>query len=121
MTSLAGKRVLVVEDEPVVAMMVEDMLVEFGCVVLGPVGRLEEALALVVGEAVDLAVLDVNLGNDNSFPVAALLRARDVPFIFATGYGDRATPFPAAPVVAKPYHPRDIDAALKAAISQANA
>jgi CheY-like chemotaxis protein len=112
---LAGRKVLVLEDEPVVAMLVEDMLVELGCIVVGPASRLDDALAMAEREELDLAVLDINLGRVDSFPVAEILRQRSVPFIFATGYGDRATPFPAAPVVAKPYRADDLYAALQLA------
>ena len=117
MSPLAGKRVLVLEDEPVVAMLVEDMLVELGCIVVGPASRLDDALAMAEREKLDMAVLDINLGHSNSFPVAAVLERRSVPFVFATGYGDRATPFPAAPVVAKPYHSADLYAALQLAVA----
>lgn len=117
MTTLAGKRVLVLEDEPVVGMMVEDMLIDLGCLVIGPASRLEEALTMAQEEPLDLAVLDVNLGHTDSFPVAAVLEGRSVPFIFATGYGDRATPFPAAPIVTKPYRAQDICTALQLALA----
>jgi CheY-like chemotaxis protein len=118
-SSLAGKRILILEDEPVVAMLVEDMLVDLGCVVVGPASRLDEALLMVECEELDLAVLDINLGREDSFPVAALLQSRSVPFVFATGYGDCATPFPAAPVVAKPYLAHDLYAAMQLAVAAA--
>jgi CheY-like chemotaxis protein len=117
MSPLAGKRVLVLEDEPVVAMLVEDMLVDLGCVVVGPASRLDDALAIAEREELDLAVLDINLGRGDSFPVALVLDRRSVPFVFATGYGDRETPFPSAPVVAKPYRADDLYTALQLAVA----
>jgi CheY-like chemotaxis protein len=114
---LAGKRVLVLEDEPVVAMLVEDMLTDLGCIVVGPASGLDDALAMAEREELDLAVLDINLGRADSFPVAVVLEGRSVPFVFATGYGERATPFPAAPVVAKPYRSDDLYRALQLAVA----
>ena len=81
-------RVLVVEDEVIVAMMIEDMLADLGFEVVGPALDLQRALPLAQGAAIDLALLDVNLGRGcQSFPVADILRERGVPFLFATGYG----------------------------------
>ncbi|QND66650.1 response regulator [Mesorhizobium loti] len=82
-------RVLVVEDEALVAMLIEDMLLELGYEVLGPAMRLGPALEMARDEIFDLAVLDVNLANEQSFPVAQLLQERGIPFVFATGYGLR--------------------------------
>jgi CheY-like chemotaxis protein len=82
-----GRRVLVVEDEAMVAMLVEDMLTELGHSVVGPAMRLDQALPLAREAEFDFAILDVNLGGQLSFPVADVLRARGIPFIFATGYG----------------------------------
>jgi CheY-like chemotaxis protein len=105
MTALTGLRMLVVEDEAVVAMALEDMLLRLGCLVVGPALRLKPALELAAAERLDGAVLDINLGDERSFPVAELLRARSVPFLFATGYGGSGLepPFAEAPVLAKPY------------------
>lgn len=112
MSLLEGKRVLVVEDEPIVAMHLEDMLEDLGCEVAGSYSRLEEArIAAGTGEF-DLAVLDVNLGGTESFPVAEVLAGRGVPFVFATGYGGRETPFPQAQTITKPYRQQDLEHAL---------
>ena len=84
--TLSGRRVLVIEDEMLVAMLVEDMLGDLGCVVVGA-ARIERALAMI--EAVgsfDAAVLDVNIRGQKSYSVADALIARSVPFVFATGY-----------------------------------
>jgi CheY-like chemotaxis protein len=103
-TDLTGKRILVVEDEALVAFMVADMLEEVGVVVVGPAGTVEEGLALVSSETLDGALLDVNLRGERIEPVAEALEALGVPFVFATGYGamsgDR---WPEALVVDKPY------------------
>ena len=88
--TLAGRRVLLVEDELLVAMEIEEALRGADCEVLGPVATLEEAMSLALAEAgrIDAAVLDVNLAGRPSFPVADLLAGRGVPVVFATGYGD---------------------------------
>jgi DNA-binding response OmpR family regulator len=98
-------RVLVVEDETLIAMLVEDWLAELECETVGPVGTVAEALALIGAEELDGAILDVNLGGHDSFAVADALRARDIPFAFATGHGTgRVTElFKDAPTLAKPY------------------
>jgi PAS domain S-box-containing protein len=88
--TLAGRCVLLVEDELLVAMELEEVLHGLECEVLGPVGTLEEAMSLAQAEAgrIDAAVLDVNLAGRPSFPLADLLAVRGVPVVFATGYGD---------------------------------
>lgn len=85
---VAGLRLLVVEDEALVAMLIEDLLRDLGCTVIGPVGSVVRALDLLRREALDGALLDVNLGDGEwSYPVADALAARGVPFVFLTGYG----------------------------------
>src|SRR6187200_2431178 len=86
--TLKGLRVLVVEDEMMVSMLIEDMLGDLGCTVVGPASRLDEAIALANASELDCAVLDMNLAGQSIFPLADLLRARGAPFAFATGYGD---------------------------------
>lgn len=86
MSVLEGRRVLLVEDESMVAMLAEDMLLDLGCDVVVAM-RLDQALAQVEAGDFDLAVLDVNLGSTPSYPVADALFERCVPFLFATGYG----------------------------------
>src|SRR5436305_12924447 len=89
---LAGLRVLVVEDEMMVSMLIEDMLSDLGCTVVGPASRLDEAMELARADGLDCAVLDVNLGGQPIFPLADLLRQQRRPFAFATGYGDAGLP-----------------------------
>ncbi|MDB5724517.1 MAG: hypothetical protein JWQ16_1271 [Novosphingobium sp.] len=81
------KKILVVEDEILVAMFLEDLLIGMGHEVVGPASRLGEAMELARDSLIDFAVLDVNLAGVASFPVAELLRERGIPFVFATGYG----------------------------------
>ncbi len=88
MNALSGKRVLVVEDEAMIADMVEDMLSQLGAVVIGPAGTLAKGLELARSEVLDAAMLDVNIRSERIDPVVEVLRARAVPFVFATGYGD---------------------------------
>src|SRR4051812_46704460 len=110
-TALQGRRVLVVEDEALVAMMMEDGLLDAGAEIVGPGCSVSKALAMIERTATDgglsVAVLDINLEGAAVFPVADCLAARGVPFVFCTGYGDgcdRGTHV-AAPVLAKPFGP----------------
>ena len=90
--NLAGKRVLVVEDEMLVALLVEDVLLDAGCVVVGPFSRVPAGLAAAMVELVDVALLDVNVANEKVFPIAYALEERGIPFLFVTGYGEAALP-----------------------------
>ena len=114
-TTLAGKRILIVEDEFMIAMLLEDLLTELECVIAGVAARPADALAIIDTTELDAAVLDVNLDGGDSFGIAAALRKRDVPFIFATGYGDsRLTPeFAQCLVIEKPYRLDDLSGALR--------
>ena len=89
---LARCRVLVVEDEILIALEIQDALQDFGCEVIGPVGKLAAALEMASNEKVDAAILDVTIRGGKVFPVADILLARDVPFVLASGYGDWALP-----------------------------
>jgi len=113
-------RILVVEDEAIVAMLLEDMLAELGYEVVGPVTRLDRALDLARGAAIDAAVLDVNLNGRDTYAVADALSARAIPFVFATGYGAKelAERFRGTPVTQKPFHRDDLERALGAAMQQ---
>jgi DNA-binding response OmpR family regulator len=93
-TDLKGARVLVLEDETLVSMMVEDMLGDLGCEIVGPFARLDAALDYMKGDnlALDIALLDVNLGSERSFPLAEILKARGVPIVFTTGYDEAGVP-----------------------------
>jgi len=118
----AGRRVLVVEDEAMIAMLVEDMLADLGCAVVGPAHGVNEALELVHGgSALDAALLDVNLGGSPVFAVADALRAKGVPMIFSTGYGDGGLREVdrGAPVLQKPFRSQDLERALTQAFAGA--
>jgi CheY-like chemotaxis protein len=89
-----------------VVWLLEDMLADLGCTVVGPASNVEQALAMINAEAIDVAVLDVNLNGQMSYPVADALAARDVPFVFSTGY-DKDTlldGYRNFPVLQKPFH-----------------
>ena len=111
-------RVLVVEDEILVAMLIEDMLADLGFEVLGPAMRLDAALTMALDESFDLAVLDVNLANEQSFPVAQLLQERGIPFVFATGYGLRGLDerFKEVTTLQKPFEPDQLANAISLAL-----
>lgn len=102
---LAGKRILVVEDEYFIASDLKRALVNEGVVVIGPVGDVTRALSLMNDEALDAAVLDVNLEGSNSYPIADVLMRHSVPYIFLTGYDGWSLPeqYRATPRVAKPF------------------
>jgi DNA-binding response OmpR family regulator len=108
------RKVLVVEDEALVAMLVEDALVDAGFDVLGPAATVDEALSLLARERPDAVVLDLNLAGETSTPVADVLAERGIPYVIATGYG--ASGLPAghqdAMVLAKPYDPAELTSML---------
>ena len=102
---LSSRRVLVMEDDGLLAMHITDTLDELGHVVIGPFRSVENAMAVIEKETIDVALLDVNLGNgETSYPVAESLRGRGVPFAFLTGYGENGLikAFQGCPVISKP-------------------
>ena len=114
-----GRRVLVVEDEMMISMLVEDMLADLGCAVVGPAHALDAALQLAQSEnGLDAAVLDVNLAGEPVFAVADALREKGVPAIFATGYGDGGLRDVdrGSPVLQKPFRAGDLARALGEAL-----
>ena len=100
-----ARRILVVEDELMIRMLLEDMLGELGYTVAAEAGRLEDALAAAQSADIDVAILDVNLNGQPILPVADALAARGTPFVFATGYGERGLPEPYRdrPTLKKPF------------------
>ena len=102
--SIVANRIMLVEDEALVAMAVSDLLMELGMSVIGPFGKVTEAMSRLKGGGVDAAVLDVNLGGELVYPVAELLAAANVPFVFVTGYGPESIDrrFATVPVLQKP-------------------
>lgn len=114
MERLDGYRILVAEDEPLVAMLLEDVLLDAGATILGPAATVSHALALAAAEKPDAAVLDFNLSGETCLAVADALAAAGVPFLVATGYGGDA-PMPhhaGVEVLQKPYDPMLLIAAL---------
>lgn len=109
-----GPKALVVEDEALVAFMIEDMLGELGCRVSHLATRLQEGLSMARDAEVDFALLDVNLAGEKSFPIADVLAGRGIPFAFVTGYGQRGVEprYAAVPVVQKPFQKSEIDRIL---------
>lgn len=90
-----------------VAMLVEDILTDLGCQVIGPAATVADALRLAAEERPDAAVLDVNLGSETVYPVAETLKAARVPYVFVTGYGPSGldTPYRSHPIIQKPFNP----------------
>lgn len=115
-----GLKVLVVEDESPVAMLVEDMLEDLGCIVVDSAASVDEALKKVAAGGFDFALLDVNLAGQRVYPVAELLLAHGMPFAFASGYGAHGLPdhLTRQPVISKPFRMHDLAEAIVAALAR---
>jgi CheY-like chemotaxis protein len=111
---LRGLRVLVVEDEALVGLLVEDFLRGFGCKTIGIAASTTEALGLIQGEAIDVAVIDLKLEGEMAYPLADALKAAGVPFVFATGVlaDEIDGGYAHVPVVGKPFEEGDLRGAL---------
>lgn len=112
---LEGVRVLLVEDEMLIAMTIEDVLADAGCDVVGPVVRVDRALDLLREDrGFDVAVMDLNLDGRSAVPVADLLAGNGIPFVVVTGYGAKAMPAPHddVPVLPKPFTPATLTDAV---------
>lgn len=116
--SLVGTRVFLVEDEALILFTLQDMLEDLSCVVVDVALRIEEAVAKAGTVDCDVAIIDVNVAGERIDGVADLLARRGVPFVFATGYGRPSLPAGhlERPMLAKPYRPADVQAALAAAL-----
>lgn len=112
MNMLAGKRIFVVEDEVLVAMLLEDMVVQLGAVLAGTASNLEEAMAFAEHQEFDAAILDMNLGDHDSKPIADVLKLRSIPYLLATGYGGSADNPHGVTILEKPYAIEGIEYAL---------
>jgi CheY-like chemotaxis protein len=116
---LAGRRVLVIEDESMVMMLLQDMLEDIGCEVVDSASRLGEALAKAKSLTFDVAILDINLDGERTFPIAEVLAERGVRFVFATGYGVANLPpgLSGRPILQKPFQQQELERALRAALA----
>ena len=121
--TLAGLRVLVVEDEALIAMDLAATLRRVGCTTIGPARRVATAMRHVASDAPDIALLDVNLAGEEVFPVADALAGRQVPFVFLTGYGRNVIPdrFRDRPLLGKPYSTAPLLATLERLIGRREA
>jgi two-component SAPR family response regulator len=115
--------VLVVEDDMLIALAIEQVLDALDCQVVGPVAMLEKALKLARGETFDVAILDVTIRGGKVYPVAELLLARGIPFVFASGYGDWALPeaLRDQPRVMKPFTVTELEEQIKLLCNAAKA
>jgi CheY-like chemotaxis protein len=121
---LEGRRVLVIEDEYYLADDIARLLRKIGAEVIGPVGEVDDALQLVRdGDAVDIALLDINLRGEMIFPVADELRRRQIPFIFTSGYERSPLPpdYDDVPLLEKPLDDRAVQMALRRLVQQRHA
>ncbi|MBV8830492.1 MAG: response regulator [Acidobacteriaceae bacterium] len=118
-SGLAGRRVFLIEDESLVAMLIEDALTELGCEIAGVASRFGEAMEKTKSLSFDVAILDLDLNGQRTLPIAEILLDREIPFVFATGYGatDLAAALQGVPILAKPFQQRDLERALCAAIA----
>jgi DNA-binding response OmpR family regulator len=116
---LKGVRILLVEDEGLVAMSVEDMLAELGCEVTASAAHLDVAIEKARAGGFECALLDVNLRGKEVFPVAEILSEQGIPFAFLSGYGRAGLPekFRTRPVAAKPFQIEELAAAVSAALA----
>ncbi|OSI76515.1 hypothetical protein BSZ21_04030 [Bradyrhizobium canariense] len=119
MADMSGARVLLVEDEGLVALMIEDMLEELGLKVVASAAHLKKACQLATTASIDVALLDVNLAGELVFPAARILRARSIPFLFSTGYGGPALEeeFRNALAIGKPFSANQLSDKLRTLLS----
>ncbi len=115
--NFVGKRVLVVEDELMIRLLLQDMLDDLGHTLAGEAGRIDEALTLARQGEFDVAILDVNLNGQPISPVVEVLVERGLPFVFATGYGQRGVPeaYRTTPTLQKPFQADALAQAIEAA------
>lgn len=121
--TLSGRNILIVEDEALVAMLLETILEDMGCTPVGPASTVDEGLALIEGGAtIDAALLDVNVAGVKIFPIAEALAARSIPFVFSTGYGESGLPdaWRGHPTLQKPFSEVAVQEALMTALGVAN-
>jgi CheY-like chemotaxis protein len=115
---LDGLKILLVEDEAMVALLLEEMLQELGCGAVWRASSVTEALALLRDRRPDAAVLDINLAGEFAYPIASELEAAQIPFVYSTGYGSKGVPaqWATRPVIQKPFQLETLAAALRSAL-----
>ena len=113
---LAGLRVLVIEDESLIGMLVGDLLDQLGCQMIGMVSGVDRALEMTAHVKIDLVLLDVDLGGEPSYPVAEALQARGIPFVFMTGLGGLEPPWRGRPVIQKPFELAQFRSVIESAL-----
>ena len=118
-TTIEGARIFVVEDESFITMLLQDMFEELHCEVVSLASRFQDALEKANTLSFEVAILDVNLNGERTFPIAEALMARGLPFVFATGYGAVAVPeeLRAAPMLLKPFRFADLERAVRTALA----
>ena len=116
--TLAGRSILIVEDEWIITTLLEHILGDMGCRVAGAASHVDEAADKLSSLSFDAAILDVNLNGEPTYPLAEMLRHKGKPFVFATGYGPANVPSALhdVPVIVKPFNQRDLIRALKAVL-----
>jgi CheY-like chemotaxis protein len=112
MSDIAGLRILLVEDEPIVAVLAEDMLDSIGCIVTATAATLAEADAAIASVPFDVAMIDINLNGEDGLAIADALRTRGIPYLITTGY-DAQGVAPGHHVLTKPYGLSDLEAAIR--------
>ncbi len=119
---LSNRKVLVVEDEMMIAILIEDMLDELGCTIVGPATNVPRALDLIDTPQVEVAVLDLNLDGQDTYAIADALQRKNLPFIFATGYGAAGLrkEYASRLVLQKPFQISDFESALMEALAGSN-
>ena len=117
--ALAGRHILIVEDEMIIALALADMVAELGCTSV-MASRVAKAVPLVTTQTFDAAILDMNLAGEAGYPIAEALDSRGIPFIIATGYGAEGieAEYRDRPMLPKPYLPEHVEAALLKALGQ---
>lgn len=112
---LNGRRILVIEDSPVVGPFTADLLGELGCEVVGPAPNMAAARELIETEEFDAALVDVHIRGERVFGLCELLQQRDTPFVLTSGYADWQMPekWQDSPRVQKPYTPEQVEQALR--------
>ena len=119
MKSKSGIQILVIEDEPIISMLIEDMLIEIGCQSIEAVASIDNALKFLADVRPDFVILDIDLNGTRSYPIAALLRSREIPFVFVSGY-DAAmldAAYADVRILQKPFRIGDLDSAIEAALA----